>query len=264
MTQHSNSQNGHWRRIVAQASNYSVSPHFRNIAPVCYPVLAMKSLLRTPRVQATLAVLLGLYLAFALRTTRWVLDGQDHFAPHGAGAPAVFAFWHEFLPLIPALSIVARKLPFYHPTPIHTLVSQHRDGRFIGTVVRRFGIEPIFGSSTRGGASGMRALLAVLRQGHLVGITPDGPKGPRHRAAPGTAQLAALSGVPVVPLAARTRFSIQLNSWDRMRVPLPFGRGVIVCGPPISVPRHEWGGSLTSIAEALTGAGERADRLSRT
>ncbi len=223
----------------------------------------MKFLLRKPQVQAALAALLGLYLAFALRTTRWVLDGQDHFSPHGAGNPAVFAFWHEFLPLMPALSMVARKLPSYRPTPIHTLVSQHRDGRFIGTVVRRFGIEPIFGSSTRGGANGLRALLAALRQGHHIGITPDGPKGPRRQAAPGTAQLAALSGVPIVALAARTSLSIQLNSWDRMRVPLPFGRGVIVCGSPINIPRHQWESGLSSIADALDQAADRADRLCR-
>lgn len=210
-----------------------------------------------------MAALLGSYLAFALRTTRWTLDGQENFAPHGAGKPAIFAFWHEFLPLMPALSLVARRLPFYHQTPIHTLVSQHRDGRFIGTVVRRFGIQPIFGSSTRGGAGGLRSLLAVLRQGHLIGITPDGPKGPRHQAAPGTAQLAALSGVPVVPLAARTRFRIQLNTWDRMQVPLPFGRGVIVCGPVINVSRHQSEGCLPSIVEALNQVSTRADRLCR-
>lgn len=221
----------------------------------------MKSILRNPRVQAALAAVLGMYLAFALRTTRWTLDGEEYFSPHGAGEPAVFAFWHEFLPLMPALSIVARRLPFYRPTPIHTLVSQHRDGRFMGAIVRRFGIDPIFGSSTRGGANGLRGLLLVLRQGHLIGITPDGPKGPRRWAAPGTAQLAALSGVPVVPLAARTRFRIQLNTWDRMHVPLPFGRGVIVCGPAISVPRQQWEQSVSPIAEALNQAAARADRL---
>ena len=139
----------------------------------------MKFLLRTPRAQAMLASLLGSYLVFALRTTRWTLDGQEHFAPLGAGAPAVFAFWHEFLPLMPALSLIARRLPSYRPTPIHTLVSQHRDGQFIGSVVRRFGILPIAGSTTRGGAAGLRNLLAVLRQGGLIGITPDGPRGPR-------------------------------------------------------------------------------------
>jgi lysophospholipid acyltransferase (LPLAT)-like uncharacterized protein len=221
----------------------------------------MKSLLRTSLVQAMLAALLGGYLAFALRTTRWTLDGQEHFRPFGAGTPVVFAFWHEFLPLMPALSLIARKLPFYRPTPIHTLVSQHRDGRFIGSVVRRFGISPILGSSSRGGAAGLRNLLAVLRQGDLIGITPDGPRGPRRQAASGVAQLAALSGVPVVPLAARTSRRIQLNTWDRMRVPLPFGRGVMVCGPAIDVPRNGWRDAVPVIAEALNQAANRAEAL---
>jgi lysophospholipid acyltransferase (LPLAT)-like uncharacterized protein len=221
----------------------------------------MKSLLRTPLARASLAALLGGYLAFALRTTRWTLDGQEHFQPHGAGAPAVFAFWHEFLPLMPALSLIARKLPFYRPTPIHTLVSQHRDGRFIGAVVQRFGIQPVLGSSTRGGASGLRNLLAVLRKGDLIGITPDGPQGPRRSAAAGVAQLAALSGVPVIPLAARTTRRIQLNTWDRMPVPLPFGRGVMVCGPAISVPRDGWKDAIPIIAVALNQAAARAEQL---
>jgi lysophospholipid acyltransferase (LPLAT)-like uncharacterized protein len=219
----------------------------------------MKSLLRTPQAQAALPALLGAYLALALRTTRWTLDGEDNFRPHGAGAPAVFAFWHEFLPLMPALSLIARKLPFYRPTPIHTLVSQHRDGQFIGAVVRRFGIVPIPGSSTRGGVAGLRKLLAVLRQGDLIGITPDGPQGPRRQAAAGVAQLAALSGVPVVPLAARTTLRVQLNTWDRMPVPLPFGRGVMVCGPAIKVPRDGWKDAVPAITEALNQAAARAD-----
>jgi lysophospholipid acyltransferase (LPLAT)-like uncharacterized protein len=221
----------------------------------------MKSLLRTQLVQSMLAALLGRYLAFALRTTSWTLDGQEHFRPFGSGTPAVFAFWHEFLPLTPALSLIARTLPFYRPTPIHTLVSQHRDGRFIGAVVRRFGIHPILGSSSRGGAAGLRASLAVLRQGHLIGITPDGPRGPRREAAFGVAHLAALSGAPVVPLAARTSRRIGLNTWDSMKVPLPFGRGVVVCGPAITVGRHGWQQAVPLITQALNQAAERADLL---
>jgi lysophospholipid acyltransferase (LPLAT)-like uncharacterized protein len=221
----------------------------------------MKSLLRTPRAQAMLACLLGSYLTFALRTTRWTLDGQEHFRPFGSGSPAVFAFWHEFLPLMPAFTLIARKLPFYRPRPIHTLVSQHRDGRFIGAVVRRFGIAPILGSSSRGGAAGLRNLLAVLKQGDMIGITPDGPRGPRRQSAFGVARLAALSGVPVVPVAARTSRRIQLNTWDRMKVPLPFGWGVVVCGPAIVVPRHGWEDAVPTITDALNQAADRAEVL---
>jgi lysophospholipid acyltransferase (LPLAT)-like uncharacterized protein len=221
----------------------------------------MKFLLRTSQAQAFFAVVVGFYLTFALRTTRWSLDGQEHFRLHGAATPAVFAFWHEFLPLMPALALIARKLPFYRLTPIHTLVSQHRDGQFIGRVVRRFGIQPILGSSTRGGATGLRNLLAVLRRSELIGITPDGPKGPYRQAALGVAQLAALSGVPVVPLAARTSKRFRLSTWDRMPVPLPFGRGVMVCGPAIHVPRHDWKSALPVITAALDHAASRAEAL---
>ena len=64
--------------------------------------------------------LLGRYLWLIMRTNRWTLDGAEHFAPHGAGAPAVFAFWHEHLPLMPALAMLARRSADYRPAPIHT------------------------------------------------------------------------------------------------------------------------------------------------
>nr|WP_294501214.1 DUF374 domain-containing protein [uncultured Rhodopila sp.] len=218
----------------------------------------MKSLLRTRPARAMLASLIGAYLTVALRTTRWTLLGQDHLAPHAAGAPAVLAFWHEFLPLLPGFALIARTLPGYRATPMHTLVSQHRDGRFIGSIVRRFGIDPILGSSSRGGAAGLRNLLTVLKRSEIIGITPDGPRGPRRQAAAGVAQLAALAGVPVLPCAAATRWRIQLDTWDRMPIPLPFGRGVLVCGPAIVIPRDGWKAAMPAITEALNQAAERA------
>ncbi|HEX2943431.1 MAG TPA: lysophospholipid acyltransferase family protein [Rhodopila sp.] len=221
----------------------------------------MKSLLRTRQAQAVLPALLGGYMSFALRTTRWTMDGRAHLVAACSGNPAIFAFWHEFLPATPALVMAARKLPTFRAPKVHTLVSRHRDGRFIGAVVRRFDICTIFGSSSRGGAAGLRAMLAALGRGELIGITPDGPRGPRRRAAPGVAQLAALARVPVVPCAARTNWHIKLNTWDRMTIPLPFGRGALVCGPPIIVPRDGWEETLPVIEAGLTEAASRAEAL---
>jgi hypothetical protein len=221
----------------------------------------MKSLLRSQLVQRCLARLLGCYLWLSLVTTRWTLHGAEHFAPHGAGASAVFGFWHENLPLMPAFAMLARRSPDYRHAPIYTLVSQHRDGRSIGAIVRRFGIEPVFGSSTRGGGMGLLQLVHLLRAGAMIGITPDGPRGPRRQAAPGIAQLAALAGVPVLPCAASTSRRIVLKTWDRMPMPLPFGRGVVVCGPAIMVPRDGWRDAVPAIAAAMDLASVRADHL---
>ena len=221
----------------------------------------MKTLLRHPVTQALLASLLSLYLGFALRTTRWRLDGGEHLGAMLAHPPAVVAFWHERLPLMPILWLRAQKLPEGARARVHILASSHRDGRFIGAVMRRFHVSVVLGSSTRGGARGLRNLLDILRRGELVVITPDGPRGPARQPAFGVAQLAALSGVPVLPCAAQTSRRWVLPSWDGMVVPKPFGRGVVVCGPLIDVPRAAWQDAVPAIGAALTAAAERADRL---
>ncbi len=95
----------------------------------------------------------------------------------------------------------------------------------------------------------------------MIGITPDGPQGPRRQAAPGMAHLAALAGVPILPCAASTSRRIVLKTWDRMAIPLPFGRGVVVCGPGIVVPRDSWRETVPEVAAAMERAVERANHL---
>ena len=75
------------------------------------------------------------------------------------------------------------------------------------------------------------------------------------------AQIAGLSGAPVLPVGAQTSRRRVLPTWDRMYVPLPFGRGVVVCGAPILVPRDGWEAFVPVIAAALTDAADRADAL---
>ena len=221
----------------------------------------MKRLVRHPAAQALLARLLGAYLAFALATTRWRLEGEENLAGLVGGEPHVVAFWHERLPLMLMLWLMVRRLPHSRPRQVHILVSRHRDGRFLGTVMGRFDVRAVTGSSSRGGAAGLRALLELLRNGGLVAITPDGPRGPRRQAAPGVAQLAALSGAPVLPCAAQTSRRWVLRSWDRMTIPRPFGRGVVVCLPGILVGREGWREATAVIGAALSAAADKADRL---
>ena len=104
------------------------------------------------------------------------------------------AFWHERLPLMPAMWLCARRLPGARLPRVHVLISRHRDGRFIAAVVRRFDIDVVHGSSSKGGAAGSRALLALLAGGGRVVITPDGRAGRDASPPPALAQLAALSG----------------------------------------------------------------------
>jgi len=223
----------------------------------------LKRFARHPAAQVAGAWLLGNYLRFALGTTRWTLDGAEHIAAQIEGAPVIVTFWHERLPLMPALWLHVRRIRAgrLKGQRVHVLVSLHRDGRFIGAIMRHFHMEVVLGSSSRGGAAALRGLLGLLAAGDFVGITPDGPRGPRRKAALGIAQLAALSGVAVLPCAAQISRKWVLNTWDRMVLPRPFARGVMVCLPLIEVPRDGWQDALPSIEAALTTAADRADAL---
>jgi lysophospholipid acyltransferase (LPLAT)-like uncharacterized protein len=223
----------------------------------------LKTLLRHTAVQSLFAHVVGLYLSFALHTTRWTLDGAENLEPHALGAPAILVAWHERLALMPMQWLLMRRRARRAglAARVHILISHSRDGRFIAAVVRRFGIDVAPGSSSRGGTVAVRNLLALLEAGSHIGMTPDGPRGPRRRAAQGIAQIAALSGAPILPCAAQTSRRWVLKTWDRMVIPRPFGRAVIVCGPPIHVARANWRGALPEIEAALTAAADRADAL---
>jgi lysophospholipid acyltransferase (LPLAT)-like uncharacterized protein len=119
----------------------------------------------------------------------------------------------------------------------HMLVSQHRDGQIIARIVKHLGIKTTEGSSSKGGAKAFRAILKILAAGEYVGITPDGPRGPRMRATNGVISIAKLSGAPIVPIAYSSTNGRQLNNWDRFLVAWPFSRNVVVWGDPIYIDR---------------------------
>ncbi len=218
----------------------------------------LRRLTKHPAVLAFATRLFGAYIAFVYRTARWELVGFDPaVAAYRREGKAILAFWHEHLPLMPWLMLEVRRRGVAHSA--HVLVSSSRDGLLIGRIVGRFGLKLAIGSSSRHGGAGLVQLARLLGEGEPVAITPDGPRGPRRRAAPGVAELAALSGAPVFPIGARARTAFGLPSWDRMEVPLPFSRAALVVGPAILVPPEGGEAALPAIAAAMDAAADAAD-----
>src|SRR5215475_749872 len=121
----------------------------------------MKRIMRLPALQPTLAWLVGSYLKIALRTTRWDVHGCNHLVPFAAGRVVIAAFWHERLALMPMLWMQAQVMQPTKAANIHMLVSRHRDGRLIGSVLRRFGVQVVHGSPGDGAIIAMRRTLAL-------------------------------------------------------------------------------------------------------
>ena len=102
------------------------------------------------------------------------------------------------------------------------LISGSRDGAWLEAFYGWSGICSVRGSSNRGGTKAIRDLVRKLKDGHDIGITPDGSRGPRYEAKPGGILVAKLSKVPLLLITFEYGRHFQLNSWDRFVIPFPF------------------------------------------
>ncbi len=191
-------------------------------------------ILKTLAAQAWFRAILGWLIASYVRlvwwTGRWTVEGAaDHIAAWQAGRPFIACTWHGRLLMAP--------YAWRRGVPIQMLISAHRDGRIIAAAMGRFSMGTHSGSTKRGGAEALRGMLRTLRSGTSIGLTPDGPRGPRMRATLGVVTVARLSGAAIIPVTFSSSRRRVLGSWDRFILALPFGRGVVVWGEAIEVPR---------------------------
>jgi len=146
------------------------------------------------------------------------------------GDPVIFAFWHGDLLLMPYLYYRFRKTP-----NANVLISDHFDGRIIAGVMRFFRLGTIHGSSSRNAAKVLIAAMRTLKTGADIGITPDGPRGPRYEVADGIVAMAQKTGAKVIVFNCVPSRCWRLNSWDRFVIPKPFGRLEFFASEPIDL-----------------------------
>jgi lysophospholipid acyltransferase (LPLAT)-like uncharacterized protein len=121
---------------------------------------------------------------------------------------------------------------------VNVLISAHPDGQLLSNTVKHFKIDTIIGSSSKGSSMALRNIIRSLKSGISIGITPDGPRGPKMKINSGIIKIASLTGCKIVPLSYSVKNKFFLNSWDRFLVALPFGKGCFIWGEPIKVKRN--------------------------
>lgn len=191
----------------------------------------LKTILRKPIVQNAACAVMAAYLRFVRATSRLSIVGGEHPQRLWDEDKAfILGFWHGRLLMMP--------FSWPRPRPMRVLISHHIDGRLISGTLKKFSIDNIAGSSSRGGAAALMTIVKSLtRERVSVAISPDGPRGPRMRVSLGIIQAARLSGAPILPCMYATSRRKVLGSWDRFILSLPFARSVFVWGEPIYVPR---------------------------
>lgn len=180
------------------------------------------------RVSPVLARRVGLPLLLTLcRSWRIEVVGGEHWdAVAGSGLAPVCLLWHEaMLPLV-----------WHHRQKRFAYMSSPgRDGQMSGEFGARLGYEVIWGSTSRGGVRALVGAIRAIRRGQGVGITGDGPRGPRRILKPGAVAAAQRGGGLLLPMHAGASPAYRLGSWDQMLVPLPFSKVRVHYGAPIAV-----------------------------
>src|SRR3954452_11763694 len=216
----------------------------------------LRRISRTKAAQEAAGFLFASYLKLVKRTNRSIIEPPNAYARMDPLLPVILAMWHGQHFMVP-LALRAQDRAT-------SLVSRSSDGELNAIVLRHLGIDAVRGSGARGrnflekgGVVAFEGLLQALAEGKVVGLTADVPKIARV-CGKGVVTLAQLSGRPIVPIAIVTSRRIDFTSWDRASLGLPFGRGAVVLGEPIVVPRH---GGDEVVARARRAVEDELDRV---
>ena len=146
----------------------------------------------------------------------------SHLPCHQLGniqEPVVFALWHN------RLLIAAEMFRRHHRNRgVYGLVSPSRDGAWLEAFFALVGIQSVRGSSHKRGREAALGLVDVLKAGYDIGVTPDGPRGPRYEFKAGSLVVARRTRSAMVLLGTAYESAWQLPSWDQFYLPLPFSR----------------------------------------
>jgi lysophospholipid acyltransferase (LPLAT)-like uncharacterized protein len=191
-----------------------------------------------PYIAAAVAFVIRVWLSM-LRPRMVAADGRQHPADP-RDQRYIYAFWHEGL-----------LAPIKTKPKIRVLISQHTDGEFIAQICQHLGIGVIRGSTARGGCQALLAMIRDQDESAHLGITPDGPRGPRRVLKPGVVMIASQSGLPIVPVGIGFTRAWRFGSWDRFALPVPGSTLLGVVGEPICVPRDLDRGALNQWVEVV-------------
>lgn len=191
-----------------------------------------KNILNSRLAEEIIGCLAYIYLKFVGLTTRWEVHGvkETYEALDKYGAMVVIG-WHGRTLEMPYFWNKSRKL--------NALVSPHRDGRLIVSILRKFGIGNIDGSSNQNSSQAAINLMKNLQQGNSIAIIPDGPRGPSMTLGMSPIFYAWKSGKPIMGITySINRAKVVRKSWDDMLIPLPFCKGIYIITKPMIIPKE--------------------------
>ena len=218
----------------------------------------IKQFSRNTLLRYFVCLLASFYIRLVHASGQWRIENKEF--PEkliSEGKTFITCFWHGRLLMM--------SFAWQYKPSFYMLISTHPDGKLIAKTIKRLGFNVLQNTGKNNGTLAMRSMIRALNNGDYVGITPDGPRGPRMRASEGAIALAKLSGAPILPISYSSSRCKVFQSWDRFLLPLPFARGILIWGKPIKISNKankiEIEIARQELEEQLTELTKSADKL---
>jgi lysophospholipid acyltransferase (LPLAT)-like uncharacterized protein len=118
---------------------------------------------------------------------------------------------------------------------LRPIATSHRDGQLSILVQKKFGLEPLLRDKDKP-SSLIKNISQASKNGDCIYITPDAPHGPRYEINTNIYKLALKYNMKIVILSFKTNKFFKLNNWDKLKIPLPFSKGIYLWGKEIIDP----------------------------
>ena len=185
----------------------------------------LKKILQHNISQKFFGLLIAYYLKICFQTSSWNIKNEETILSLiKKKEKIIVCFWHSKL----LMTVFCWK----YKNNFKMLISSHRDGKIISNAVSHFGIQTIVGSSRKNMISSLKEIIDELNQKQVIGITPDGPKGPREKIKDGLISLIKKTDAVIIPLSYSAKIKIRLRTWDKFLLIFPFNKFIAVWGTP--------------------------------
>ena len=192
----------------------------------------MKRIFKHKYFQLFLGWTISFYLKLCFQTSIWLTKNSEIVEKHiKKNKSFIVCFWHNRL----LMTVFCWKWS----KEFRMLISGHADGKIISNAISYFGIKTITGSSRKHNLSSLKEILKQINNDSIIGITPDGPKGPNEEVKKGLISLLKKTNVPVLPLSYSAKFKFTLNTWDKFIFVTPFNKFIAVWGNPFQFDKNK-------------------------
>ena len=189
-----------------------------------------KKILKNLLIQHILASIFALYILIVKLTSKINIEKDNYPNEFWQNQkPFILAFWHS--------QLMMSSFSWSYKKKIHILASGHSDGRFGALVGNFFKLNNIQ-TPNKNKSLSLRPIFKLLKSHEYIGITPDGPRGPKEIASEGIIKIAIKTGIPIIPIGFWSSKNFTLKSWDSFLVTLPFSKCNFVWGKAITIPKN--------------------------